>query len=197
MCWGLMLGQGSEFQGWLQGWLNLLHFHYFIFLFSSDFVCFLSLCESLFHCVSALSFSSFLIIALIHLYLCLSSLLHLLSLSLVFHFYSLLLLSCPLLPSILHSSEPGLPEPYTFAVMAPLLLTVSLVPLTPHTASIPPKTTSNGQRHQSRTVSQPGSQSASQPAFCFDLKLLSSQSQGCFPLLIHIKDPLKLLKFAV
>lgn len=47
------------------------------------------------------------------------------------------------------------------------------------------------------TVSQPGSQfsqPASQP-FCFDLKLLSSQSQGCFPLLIHIKDPLKLPKF--
>lgn len=67
--------------------------------------------------------------------------------------------------------------------------------------SHPPKTTSNSQRHQrpqsvSQAVSQAASKAASQRAFCFDLKLLSSQSQGCFPLLIHIKDPLKLPKFA-
>lgn len=49
--------------------------------------------------------------------------------------------------------------------------------------SHPPKTTSNRQHHQrpqsvSQAVSQPASKAAIQPAFCFDLKLLSSPVTG-------------------
>lgn len=49
--------------------------------------------------------------------------------------------------------------------------------------SHPPKTTSNRHHHQrpqsvSQAVSQPASKAAFQPAFCFDLKLLSSPVAG-------------------
>lgn len=82
----------------------------------------------------------------------------------------------------------------------PLLHELLLCPTDTARCSHPPKTTSNEQRHQrpqsvSQAVSQAASKAAIQPAFCFDLKLLSSQSRGCFPLLIHIKDPLKRPKF--
>lgn len=106
-------------------------------------------------------------------------------------------------PSIYPSSAPpssGCPDPVRSPSWPPLLERLPCPTDTTH-CSHPPKTTSNSQRHQSpqsvsQAVSQPASKAASQPAFCFDLKLLSSQSQGCFPLLIHIKDPLKLPKFA-
>lgn len=99
------------------------------------------------------------------------------------------------------STQPGLPQCCTVAIMSPPLSEYLPCPTDTTRCSHPPKTTSNSQRHQrpqsvSQAVSQAASKAASQRAFCFDLKLLSSQSQGCFPLLIHIKDPLKLPKFA-
>lgn len=119
------------------------------------------------------------------------------SVSASFHFYppppffSLLSLHLPL-----HTSPSSIRLPSTSPRLL-LLQCVSLVPLTPHTAPIPrkPLQTASTIKAHSQSARQPV-QPASQAAFCFDLKLLSSQSQGCFPLLIHIKDPLKLLKFA-
>lgn len=116
------------------------------------------------------------------------------------HFFSLF--DPPLFPSPCRLLHPTRAPPMLYGRHhVPPLSEYLPCPTDTTRCSHPPKTTSNSQRHQrpqsvSQAVSQAASKAASQRAFCFDLKLLSSQSQGCFPLLIHIKDPLKLPKFA-
>ncbi len=187
MCPGLILGPGSEISNTdLQGWLHWLHCHFFFFSLLHRFAAFsgchlvsffLFVWVSLSFTVSVFclfSFSSFFIIPLIALYrpFLVSHLLDLQSLSLFFHFLSTpspaLYPSPSIYPSF--SSQPGFPEPCTVAIMSPHPPPCSLpehlpCPTDTTRCSHPPKTTSNSQRHQSpQSVSQPGSQSASQPS---------------------------------
>lgn len=186
MCPGLILGRGS---GSFTSFTSLSHLPQicgFIWLSS---VAFLSLCVSLFF-----------IAPLIPLYLLVSQLPHplsLLTLSYIFiHSFSYFLPFSFHLSILRSSSQPRVPQALHCRHHAPPPPWAPPLSHWHHTLLPSPENHFKQPAPSKPTVSQPGSQSASQPAFCFDLKLLSSQSQGCFPLLIHIKDPLKLPKFA-
>lgn len=201
MCPGLILGLGSEF--WTQIWK--VGFIYFIvtsfFFFPSQICSFfwlssVALCEPLFllflYHPSDFSLSPLPCISTSYPF-------H----SFFSHFYLLLLLLSFLFSSSIYPSSappsPGSPSSVRSpSCTPPHLLSPRAPPLSHwhHTLLPSPENHFKQPAPSKPTVSQPGSQWASQPAFCFDLKLLSSQSQGCFPLLIHIKDPLKLPKFA-